>query len=84
MPVHTLTSPAQTVDGILYVPMYSIFNKTYREHFENSPCADALKPNASKESKLRVTAGDYYACIFNNHYLFMGDRGISIQCFPRD
>ena len=80
--VHTLTSPAQTVDGILYVPMYSIFNKTYREHFENSPCADALKPNASKESKLRVTAGDYYACIFNNHYLFMGDWGIVYNVFP--
>ena len=80
--VHTLTSPAQTVDGILYVPMYSIFNKTYREHFERSHYADALKPNASKESKLEVTAGDYYTCIFNNHYLFMGDWGVVYNVFP--
>ena len=25
--LHTLTSPAQIVNGILYVPIYSIFNK---------------------------------------------------------
>lgn len=80
--LHTLTSPAQIVNGILYVPIYSIFNKTYREHYVDNITADALKLNVSKENGIVISIGGDFTCIFNNHYLFMGDWGIVYNVFP--
>ena len=53
--LHTLTSPAQIVNGILYVPIYSIFNKTYREHYVDNITAEALKLNVSKENGIVIS-----------------------------
>ncbi len=80
--LHTLTSPAQIVNGILYVPIYSIFNKTYREQYVDNITADALKLNVSKENGIVISIGGDFTCIFNNHYLFMGDWGIVYNVFP--
>ena len=45
--------------------------------------ADALKLNVSKENGIVISIGGDFTCIFNNHYLFMGDLGYRIQCFFR-
>jgi hypothetical protein len=79
--IHSLTSSAQIVDGILYVPLYSMFNKTYREQFENNIYSDAMKPNVSKETGMQIQGGEY-TCIFSNQYLFTGDWGVIYNVFP--
>ncbi len=63
--LHTLTSPAQIVNGIFICSdIFNFLIKTYREHYVDNITADALKLNVSKENGIVISIGGDFTCIF--------------------
>ncbi len=79
---HKLTSPAQIIDDILYVPFYSLFNETYRnEHISDAGAYKFLPA----DEPFRIEDNDLYIGFtrtFVGQYIFSGDDGYFLDVFP--
>lgn len=80
---HKLTSPAQIIDNVLYIPWYSVFNNSYNSDIENvdpSYNIDACKYIAT-ETPTKLF-NECSTPIFNNHYVYTGAYGYIFHVFP--
>lgn len=81
-PPHKLTSPAQIIDNILYVPFYSLFNETYRNEHISDAGAYKFLPT---DEPFRIEDNDLYIGFtrtFVGQYIFSGDSGYFLDVFP--
>ena len=79
---HKLTSPAQIIDDILYVPFYSLFNETYRNEDTSEAGAYKFLPT---DEPFRINDNDLYIGFtrtFVGQYIFSGDYGCFLDVFP--
>lgn len=80
---HKLTSPAQIIDNILYIPWYSVFNSSYAADIQNAgaiPYCAAHKFIAGTENiKL---FNNCLTTIFNDQYTYIGGFGYVFNVFP--
>lgn len=79
---HKLTSPAQIIDGILYVPFYSLFNETYRNEYISDAGAYRFLPSVEP---FRIEDDDLYIGFtrtFVGQYIFSGAPGYFLDVFP--
>ena len=79
---HKLTSPAQIINDVLYVPFYSLFNETYRNEDVSETGAYKLLPT---DKPFRIKDNNLYIGFtrtFVGQYIFSGDSGYFLDVFP--